>query len=72
MSSNINNILIEAYSNIDNIHSIEEQRTKTMADPKFQQWMKDMRVSQLYTNRELIHNANRLMKQYTHRIGLEG
>jgi hypothetical protein len=72
MSSNINNVLIEAYSNIENIHSIEEQRAKTMADPKFQQWCKDMRVSQLYTNRELIHNANRLMKQYTHRIGLEG
>ena len=72
MSNNINNVLIEAYSNIENIHSIEEQRTKTMADPKFQQWCKDMRVSQLYTNRELIHNANRLMKQYTHKIGLEG
>ena len=54
MSSNINNVLIEAYSNIENIHSIEEQRTNTMADPKFQQWCKDMRVSQLYTNRELI------------------
>ena len=72
MSSNINNVLIEAYSNIENIHSIEEQRIKTMADPKFQQWMKELKVSQLYTSRELIHNANRLMKQYTHRIGLEG
>ena len=62
-------IVVEAYNNIENIHSIEEQRNKTMADPKFQQWVKDMKVSQLHTSRELIHNANRLMKQYTHKIG---
>ena len=66
-----NSIVVEAYSNIDNIHSIEEQRRKTMSDPKYIQWCKDMKVSQLYTSRELIHNANRLMKQYTHRIGSE-
>jgi hypothetical protein len=64
--------IAEAYKDIDRIHSIEKQRMDTMADPKFQQWCKDMKVSQLYTSRELIHNANRLMKQYTHRIGLEG
>jgi len=62
-------IVVEAYNNIENIHSIEEQRNKTMADPKFQQWVKELKVSQLYTSRELIHNANRLMKQYTHKIG---
>jgi len=64
-------IVVEAYNNIENIHSIEEQRNKTMADPKFQKWFKDMKVSQLHTSRELIHNANRLMKQYTHKIGVE-
>ncbi len=70
MNSN-NSIVVEQYSNTDRIHSIEEQRRKTMADPKFQKWFKDMKVSTLYTSRELIHNANRLMKQYTHRIGEE-
>jgi hypothetical protein len=63
--------IVKAYSSIENIHSIEEQRNKTMADPKYIQWCKDMKVSQLYTSRELIHNANRLMKQYTHKIGVE-
>jgi hypothetical protein len=72
MSTTHTHSIVEAYNDIDKIHSIEEQRSRTMADPKFQQWCKDMRVSQLYTNRELIHNANRLMKQYTHKIGLEG
>jgi uncharacterized protein with PIN domain len=65
------NTIVNAYSNIENIHSIEEQRNKTMADPKFQQWMKELKVGTLYTSRELIHNANRLMKQYTHKIGLD-
>ena len=63
--------IVEAYNDIENIHSIERERNKTMSDPKYIQWVKELRVSQLYTNRELIHNANRLMKQYTHKIGLD-
>ena len=65
-------IVIEAYNDIDKIESLYRERENTMADPKYIQWCKDLKVSQLYTSRELIHNANRLMKQYTHRIGLEG
>jgi len=63
--------IVEAYNDIDKIDSIEKERENTMADPKYIQWVKELRVSQLYTNRELIHNANRLMKQYTHKIGLD-
>lgn len=62
--------IVEAYNDIDKIHSIERDREKTMADPKYIQWVRDLKVSQLYTSRELIHNANALMKQYTHKIGL--
>ena len=61
--------IVEAYSNIENIHSIERDRERTMADPKYIAWVKELKVSQLYTSRELIHNANALMKQYTHKIG---
>ncbi len=57
--------IIEAYTDIHKIERIEEQRIKTMSDPKFQQWYKDMKVSQLYTNRELVHNANRMMEQWS-------
>jgi hypothetical protein len=56
--------IVRAYSSIENIHSIEEQRNKTIADPKFQKWFKDMKVSQLYTNRALIENANEMMRDY--------
>lgn len=62
--------IVEAYNDIENIHSIERDREKTMADPKYIAWVKELKVSQLYTSRELIHNANALMKQYTHKIGL--
>ena len=68
---NSTHIVVEAYNDIDKIHSIEKERENTMADPNYQQWVKEFRVSQLYTNRELIHNANRLMKQYTHKIGID-
>jgi hypothetical protein len=64
--------IVEAYSNIENIHSIDREREKTMADPKYIAWVRELKVSQLYTSRELIHNANALMKQYTHKIGVEG
>ena len=57
-------IVVNAYSNIENIHSIEEQRNKTMADPKYIQWVKNLKVSQLYTSRELIENANDMMRDY--------
>ena len=63
--------IVEAYNDIDKIESLYKERENTMADPKYIQWCKDLKVSQLYTSRELIHNANRLMKQYTHKIGVE-
>jgi hypothetical protein len=56
--------IVRGYSSIENIHSIEEQRNRTMADPKFQKWFKDMKVSQLYTSRTLIENANEMMRDY--------
>ena len=68
---NTHSSIANAYNDIDKIHSIEKDRENTMADPKYIAWVKELRVSQLYTNRELIHNANRLMKQYTHKIGLD-
>jgi hypothetical protein len=68
---NTHSSIANAYNDMDKIHSIERERNKTMSDPKYIQWVRELRVSQLYTNRELIHNANRLMKQYTHKIGLD-
>ena len=57
-------IVVEAYKDIDRIHSIERDRERTMQDPKYIQWVKELKVSQLYTSRELIENANEMMRDY--------
>ncbi len=47
-----------------NMREIEEQRDETMATLEFQQWMKDLNVSQSYEDPKLKHNALDLMNQY--------
>lgn len=47
-----------------NMQEIEKQRNETMATLEFQQWMKDLRVSQSYEDPTLKHNALDLMNQY--------
>ena len=46
------------------MREIEEQRDETMATLEFQQWMKDLNVSQSYEDPKLKHNALDLMNQY--------
>ena len=50
---------------IDRLDTIEEERNATMADKRFQQWCKDMKIGVMYTNREGINRANDLMAQWS-------
>ena len=50
---------------IDRLHTIEIERNATMADERFQQWCKDMRIGIRYTNREGINRANDMMAQWS-------
>jgi hypothetical protein len=43
---------------------LENERVTTMSDPKFQQWMQELNVSQSYEDPTLKHNALDLMNQY--------
>ena len=43
---------------------LENERVATMSDPKFQQWMQELNVSQSYEDPTLKHNALDLMNQY--------
>ena len=43
---------------------LEKERVETMATLEFQQWMKDLNVSQSYEDPTLKHNALDLMNQY--------
>ena len=50
---------------IDRLDTIEIERNATMADARFQQWCKDMKIGVLYHNREGINRANELMAQWS-------
>jgi hypothetical protein len=43
---------------------IEQEREQTMMDKQFQQWMKKINVSRLYTDKAGVLRANELMDQY--------
>ena len=43
---------------------IENEREQTMMDKQFQQWMKKLNVSRLYTDKAGVLRANELMDQY--------
>ena len=46
------------------MREIEEQRDETMSDPKFQQWMRELHVSQSYEDPTSKINARELQSQY--------
>jgi len=50
---------------IDRLDTIEEERNATMADARFQQWCKDMKIGVLYHKREGINRANDMMRQWS-------
>ena len=43
---------------------LEKERVETMATLEFQEWMRDLNVSQSYEDPTLKHNALDLMNQY--------
>jgi len=46
--------------------ALELERSNTIADPLYQQWMKGLGVSSSYSDREGIIRANELNNQYTY------
>lgn len=51
-------------TSIERLVEIENEREQTMMDKKFQQWMKKLNVSRLYTDKTGVFRANELMDQY--------
>ena len=47
---------------------LELERNNTIADPLYQQWMSELKVSSSYTDREGIIRANELNNQYTYSV----
>jgi hypothetical protein len=51
-------------TSIDRLIEIENERQNTMNDPGFQTWVKELGVSVVYKDREPIHRAQDMMREY--------
>ena len=58
----MNTNIVEAYSNIDRVYSIEKERERVMADTQFQKWCKDMKIGSRVEVKD--YRAEELMQQY--------
>jgi hypothetical protein len=47
---------------------LERERSNTIADPLYQQWMSELNVSQSYEDRGGIIRANELNRQYEYSV----
>jgi hypothetical protein len=59
----ISNSIVQAYSSIDRVHSIEKEREETMSTEAFQNWCKQMHIGSRVET--INHRANELMDQYS-------
>ena len=53
---------------LEKYEQLELERNNTIADPLYQQWMSELKVSSSYTDREGIIRANDLNNQYTYSV----
>ena len=49
---------------IERLEQIETERQETSISPAFQQWVKSLNVSRLYSNPEPLINAREMNQQY--------
>ena len=50
---------------VEQMELVEIERNLTMSDPKFQQWMRELNVSQSYEDPTLKLNARDVQSQYS-------
>ena len=58
----ISNSIVQAYSSIERVHSIEKEREETMSTKEFQSWCKSMNIGSRV--HRVDERANELMSQY--------
>lgn len=49
---------------IDRLVEIENERQETMSDPGFQSWMKSLGVSTIYRDKDPLHRAQDMNREY--------
>ncbi len=53
------------YNDVQAFEALERERTQTQLDPKYQQWVKELHISQSYVDPESTIKANYLNDQYS-------
>ena len=53
---------------LEKYEQLELERNNTIADPLYQQWMSELKVSSSYSDREGIIRANELNRQYEYSV----
>ena len=59
----MSNSIVQAYNNIERVHSIEKEREETMSKREFQEWCKSMNIGSRV--HRVDSRATELMNQYT-------
>ena len=49
---------------LDRLQEIEQEREQTRLDVNYQRWVKELRVSRMYTDRTGILNAKDMLAEY--------
>jgi hypothetical protein len=51
---------------IERLEQIEQERQEVIGDPAYQQWMRELNVSQSYEDKSLKLNAREMLRQYNY------
>ena len=51
---------------IERLEQIEQERQEVIGDPSYQQWMRELNVSQSYEDKTLKLNAREMLRQYNY------
>ena len=51
---------------IERLEQIEQERQEVVGDPAYQQWMRELNVSQSYEDKTLTLNAREMLRQYNY------
>lgn len=64
MSTTTITTVFNSFEDVQAYESLESQRQSTMLDPAYQQWVKDLNVSQSYVAPDGLVRARHLNEQY--------
>lgn len=56
------------YDNLEKHYQLETERTKTLNDPKYQMWVKELNISQSYVEPSGFIRAKLLNEQYDYSV----